>query len=175
MIVPAHAAPAVSRRRGTDRQPSLVLALWTVLVATSALSSAAWGAPALSGHGNERSLPLEQTPQEITRDLTAQGYQVERGYPMLVTQQDCDRYTFPIMETCYGNNPASPYVVLVMKSWEDEFVDPATVNAFGKTRRGYSATYRLDPREAIVVLAQLPPPGRYMGLESWVFTKEWLT
>ncbi len=118
---------------------------------------------------------LEQTAQRLTRDLTARGYQVEPGYPMLVTQEECDQYTFPIMGTCYANNPASPYVVPVVKSWEDEFVDPATVNAFGMTRRGYSATYRLDPREAIVVFAELPPPGRYTGLQTWAFTKNWLT
>jgi hypothetical protein len=94
---------------------------------------------------------------------------------MLWTQEDCDRYTFPIMQNCYGNDPDAPYVILVVKSWPEEFVDPAMVNMLGKTRRGYSATYRLDPREAIVVLAELPPPGRYVGLQSWVFTKEWLT
>ena len=52
----------------------------------------------------------------------------------------------------------------IVKGFEfepDEFVDAATVNAFGRTRRGYSATYRLDPREAIIVLGELPPPGRY--------------
>ena len=134
----------------------------------------ACGASAVSA-GSVLPTSLEQTAQRVTRDLKAKGYQVERGYPMLVTQEECDRYTFPIMGTCYGNNPASPYVVMVVKSWEDEFVDPLTVNAFGKTRRGYSATYRLDPREAIVVFAELPPPGRYTGLQTWAFTKNWLT
>jgi hypothetical protein len=119
--------------------------------------------------------PFAQIAQKVTRDLTAWGYRVEGGYPMLYTQDNCDRYSFPIMLNCFGNNPASPYVIPVVKSWEEEFVDPAVVNALGRTRRGYSATYRLDPREAIIVFAELPPSGRYMGLQSWVFTKEWLT
>jgi hypothetical protein len=63
----------------------------------------------------------------------------------------------------------------VVQSWPEEFVDPATANALGRTRPGYSSTYRLDPREAIVVLGELPPQARYFGLQSWVFTKEWLT
>jgi hypothetical protein len=138
-------------------------------------SSVAWGSTDLLGHANQLPTSLEQTAQEVARDLAARGYLLERGYPMLVTQQDCDQYTFPIMLNCFANNPASPYVIPVVKSWDDEFVDPATVNAFGKTRRGYSATYRLDPREAIVVFAELPPPGRYTGLQTWAFTKEWLT
>jgi hypothetical protein len=152
-------------------------ALTIVLVAMGvlSLSSAAWCASDSRSPASQRPPSLEQTAQEVTRDLAARGYLVERGYPMLVTQQECDRYTFPVMANCFGNNPASPYVVLVAKSWDDEFVDPATVNAFGRTRRGYSATYRLDPREAIVVLEELPPPGRYTGLQTWAFTKEWLT
>lgn len=117
---------------------------------------------------------IEQAAQKIARDLAAQGYEVTRGYPMLWTEKDCDRYTYPILKFC-GNDPDSPYVILVVKSWEDEFVDPAMVNAFGRTRRGYSATYRLDPREAIIVFEELPPPGSYTGLQSWVLTKEWLT
>lgn len=124
---------------------------------------------------NHLPVPIERTAQRVARDLNGQGYQVERGYPMLYTDSECDAYSYPVMQNCYGNNPASPYVVLVVKSWAEEFVDPATVNALGRTRQGYSATYRLDPREAIVVAAELPPPGRYMGLQSWVFTKEWLT
>jgi hypothetical protein len=124
---------------------------------------------------NQLRTSVERSAQKLTRQLRASGFQVERGYPMLYTQEDCDQYSFPIMQNCYGNNPTSPYVIPVVKSWDEEFIDPATASAFGKTRRGYSATYRLDPREAIIVLAELPPPGRYMGLQSWVFTKEWLT
>lgn len=134
--------------------------------------------PSVARAAGDRAASVEQRErlaQQVARDLTASGYQVERGYPMLYTQDDCDRFTFPRMLNCYGNNPTSPYVVAVVKSWEDEFIDPATVNAFGKTRRGYSATYRLDPREAILLIEELPPPGRYTGLQSWVFTKEWLT
>lgn len=79
------------------------------------------------------------------------------------------------MANCFGNNPAAPYVVPMVQSWPEEFVDPATANALGRTRPGYSSTYRLDPREAIVVLGELPPQARYFGLQSWVFAKQWLT
>lgn len=113
--------------------------------------------------------------QQLIRDLRTGGYDVSEGYPMLYTQSDCDKYTYPVLKNCFGNNPAAPYIVPVVKSWPDEAIDPATANAMGKTRPGFSATYRLDPREAIVVLGELPPQGRYLGLQSWVFTKEWLT
>ena len=145
------------------------------------LGVSALSLPSVAGAGSDRPrdasqlpTPIERTARRVARDLAAGGYQVVPGYPMLYSQEDCDRYSFPIMQNCYGNNPASPYVVVVVRSWEDEFVDPATVNAVGRTRQGYGATYRLDPREAIVIAAELPPPGRYMGLESWVFTTGWL-
>jgi hypothetical protein len=154
---------------------TLGLALCAVWLSTSAAGLSQSVSPPQLSQVNPVPSSLQQVTRAVTRDLTAIGYEVAPGYPMLYTQRECDRYSFPILQNCYGNNPASPYVIPVVKSWADEFVDPATVNALGKTRRGYSATYRLDPREAIVVFAQLPPPGRYMGLQSWVFTKEWLT
>lgn len=116
-----------------------------------------------------------QLTNTLIASLERGGFEVSQGYPQLWTQQDCDRYTYPIMHNCYANNPAAPYVLAIVKSWQNEFVDPATVNAYGKTRPGYSATHRFDPKEAVVVFGKMPPPGRYMGLQSYVFTKEWLT
>ena len=113
-----------------------------------------------------------QVTNALVRDLRRKRYQVTRGYPKLYTLEDCEQYSFPIMKNCFGNNPAAPYIFPIVKSWPDEYVDPATVNAFGKTRAGYSATYRLGHREAIVVLGKMPPPGRYMGLQSYVFSGE---
>lgn len=113
--------------------------------------------------------------QRLIHGLRADGFEVTVGYPKVYTQRDCDQFTYPQMENCFANNPAAPYIVPVVQSWPEEFVDPATANALGRTRPGYSSTYRLDPREAIVVLGELPPPARYFGLQSWVFTKEWLT
>ena len=110
-----------------------------------------------------------------SRLLRQRAFEVSQGYAKLWAQQDCERYTFPIMRTCYGHNPGNPYVVPIVKSWKDEFVDPAMVNALGKTRRGYSATHRLDPREAIIVFGKMPSPARCMGLQTWVWTKRWLT
>lgn len=59
----------------------------------------------------------------------------------------------------------------VVKTWPNEYVDPATVNVFGRTRPGYTTTYRLDPRDAIVLYGKMPPPGRYMGLQTWEFSR----
>jgi hypothetical protein len=116
-----------------------------------------------------------RTPAELATaladDLTRRQYDVADGYATLYTDADCDT-SFAVMGTCYGNNPAAPYVLPVVRSWPEEYVDPLTRGAFGTTPEGYSTTYRLDQREALVVVAQLPPPGRYLGFQSYLFTTD---
>jgi hypothetical protein len=114
---------------------------------------------------------MDEFTQALVSDLSASGFQVSQGYAKLYTQQDCIDRTYPTLKNCFGANPAAPYVVPVVKSWPDEYVDPAVVNAFVETDPGYSATFRLDPGEAIVIYGQMPPPGRYMGLQTWEFSQ----
>jgi hypothetical protein len=110
--------------------------------------------------------------QRFIRELRNNDLEVSVGYPRVYTQADC-AYSYPVYHNCFGNNPASPYVMPVVKSWPDEYVDPAMKNGFGRTRPGYSATYRLDPREAIILFGRMPPPAKYMGLQTWVLTTGW--
>jgi hypothetical protein len=66
-------------------------------------------------------------------------------------------------------------VMPVVQSWPEGYVDPAMANGFGRTRPGYSVTYRLDPREAIILFGRMPPPARYMGLQTWMFSTGWVS
>ena len=43
-----------------------------------------------------------------------------------------------MLKNCLQANPAAPYVMPVVKSWPDEYVDPAMVNAFVETDPGFS-------------------------------------
>ena len=115
--------------------------------------------------------PPDPFTETLIDNLKQSGFQVSQGYPQLYTFQDCLDHTYPSFKNCFLANPAAPYVIPVVKSWPDEYVDPATVDAFVETDPGYSATYRLDPREAIVMYGQMPPPGRYMGLQTWEFSE----
>lgn len=110
--------------------------------------------------------------QRFVRELRSSGLEVSVGYPRLFTPADCaDSYA--VFRNCFGNNPASPYLMPIVKPWPEEYVDPAMKDGFGKTRPGYSATYRLDPREAIIVFGRMPPPAKYMGLQTWMFGTKW--
>jgi hypothetical protein len=106
----------------------------------------------------------------LVQKLSADN-EVATGYPKLYTQADC-QYTYPVLKNCMGNNPAAPYIVPIVPTWSNEYSDPALKDMLGPTRQGDSGTYRLDPREAIVVFGTLPPPGRYTSLQTYVATQQ---
>jgi hypothetical protein len=124
------------------------------------------GAPGVDVPG-----PIENTAEKLKADLEKQGYEVTRGYTRLYTEDDCV-YSYASMKSCYGNNPAAPYVLPAVRNWPEEFVDPATKLAFGVLAEGYQSTFRLDPREAIVIYGRLPPKAAYFGLQTYLFTRE---
>ncbi|HJV34616.1 hypothetical protein [Geomonas sp.] len=111
---------------------------------------------------------VESRARHLMQDLQKQGFEVTDGYAKLYTIEDCT-YTFDKMGLCYGNNPAAPYVTFAVKPWPGEFVDDKS-NLWGPSRHGYIDIYRLDPREAIIILAQLPPPGAFFSEQTWLFT-----
>jgi hypothetical protein len=156
----------------------LLISIWAVaLVASCPFSTSVSGPspdPKVSGRAASPEPGTGNFVQSVIRELRSSGMEVSVGYPALYTPADC-AYSYPVFHSCFGNNPASPYVMPVVKSWPDEYVDPAMVNGFGRTRPGYSATYRLDPREAVIVFGRMPPRARYLGLQTWLYTTGWLT
>ena len=64
----------------------------------------------------ESSMPVNKVPgsveskaRRLMNNLKKQGFQVERGYFKLYTNADCPT-SFKEIGTCWGNNPAAPYV-----------------------------------------------------------------
>ncbi len=122
---------------------------------------------------NANRLPesLEQKVKALRTDMEGRGYRVARGYWTLWGADDC-KAPMQTVGFCYGNNPTAPYVLAVVPNWKDEHVDQELHHALLKAQRNMSAIYRLDHREALVVMAKLPPPARYLGLTTNVFTRE---
>jgi hypothetical protein len=114
---------------------------------------------------------LEQKVQRFRADLEANGYEVARGYWTLWGVEDC-KYPLHTVGMCYGNNPTAPYVLAVVPPWKDEFVEQSYHHVLTEAQRGMSTSYRLGERDALVVLAELPPQGKYFGIQSNVFTRE---
>ena len=147
---------------------------WFVLVLVVGLALTAPAGAQMPMPENEVPRAVETTARHLTHDLRQEGYEVARGYFKLYTQDDC-QYSYEVLHSCLGNNPAAPYVIPVVPPWPDEWVDPGTAGMIGPTVEGYNASHRFDPREAIVILAQLPPLARYFGLQTYLFSRpgEW--
>jgi len=113
---------------------------------------------------------IESKAQRLTHDLQKQGFEVNRGYFKLWDVEQC-QYTFDIFGLCFGNNPAAPYIVMAVPPWPNEFLYPKISSSFGPSLPGFNDLYRLDAREAIIILAQTPPPGRFFSEQSFVLTR----
>jgi len=147
---------------------AMVATAWTVSLVAVLVGFIACSKSDVQASGNK------DFEQMLVNQLRSQGMEVSVGYPRMYTQADCVD-TYPAFGSCYGNNPAAPYVIPVVKSWPEEYVDPAEKNGFGATLPGYSSTYRLDPTEAIIFFGKMPPKARYMGLQTWMFTTGYLS
>lgn len=124
------------------------------------------------GSSGDASPASDGFTQALRADLEQQGFLVSQGYPVLYRADDCERFTYEATKNCWLNNPAAPYVTPVVKPWPDEYVDPTVANVMGGVVPGYTGVFRFDPREALVIFGQLPPPGKYFGLQTWVFSRE---
>ncbi|BBA36840.1 uncharacterized protein sS8_4917 [Methylocaldum marinum] len=142
-----------------------------VLAAMIGFASAANGWN--NGSSNDNQLPesLERKVRNLRTDLESKGYEVARGAWNLFRIEDC-KFAIETIGNCLGNNPAAPYLIPSVPLWPDEFVDQNVRDLLGPTPDDTWWTYRLDEREALVVLAQLPPPGRYFGMQTYIFSRE---
>ena len=133
--------------------------------------------PACNGHNNgdipKNNVPasLERIAKNLTEDLEHHDFEVKRGYFSLFTVADC-QYPIAILGNCFGNNPVAPYIVYALPSWPGEYVDPTLVNLTGPTPAGFNNVFRFDPKEAVIILAQLPPQGAHFGLQHYEFSRE---
>lgn len=144
-------------------KPGMWAAVSVILAAAAAIAITACGSTSQSN-------TLETLTNDLVSDLSA-SYEVATGYPELYTSADCD-YTYPVLKNCVANNPAAPYIIPIVPIWPNEYTDPALNNMLGPTQEGTSGTFRLDPREAIVVFGTLPPAGRYTSLQTYVATRQ---
>ena len=78
---------------------------------------------------------VESTARRLMNTLKQQGFEVQRGYSKLYTVADCP-VSYAEIGSCFGNNPAAPYITFSVPPWPEEFVDPAIDTAFGQNLDG---------------------------------------
>ena len=115
---------------------------------------------------------IERTAHQLTHALRRQGFDVtRRGYFRLWGSVESCAFTVAQLGRCFGPNPAAPYVTFTVPAWPGEFVD-SNSNMFAPSPAGYHDVIRFDPREAIVILAQMPPPARYFSVQSFIWSRQ---
>jgi hypothetical protein len=114
---------------------------------------------------------VESAAGRLASGLEQQGFDVAPGYFKLYTRDDCPM-SYDVLGSCLGNNPAAPYVLPLVPPWPDEWVDPGLIGAVGEAADGYGGSFRFDNREAIVILGVLPPPAAYLGLHTYLVSRE---
>ena len=76
-------------------------------------------AAARGRHQASSQVSVAEFTEELIGDLKQSGFQVGEGYPMLY-EDACAKYTYPALQSCFGNNPVAPYVIPVVKAWPDD-------------------------------------------------------
>jgi hypothetical protein len=116
-------------------------------------------------------ISLEQKVQRFEEEIAAKGFEMGRGDVHLFTIEDC-KYAIASIGNCLGNNPTAPYIIPTVPLWPNEYADINMQNLLGPVADNMGWTHRLGEREAIVVMAQLPPEGRYFGIQPYIFSRE---
>ena len=112
----------------------------------------------------------KEQAQKLTTMLENQGYIVQRGTYNYITKERCN-----LMETCFANNPSSPYGIVFLPEAPGE--DTSTYSNWAEVLSEVvdgitmSATYRLDASETIVILGQTPPSSLYYSYIPYVFDR----
>jgi len=138
--------------------------------ATDGNNQGAGPPPWAQGLGQYQRAQLEAKVNRLQAELRSRGYDVARGATKLFTIADC-QYAVAVLGNCMGNNPAAPYIMPTMPLWPDEYVDEGLRGVLGPLPDDNWATHRMDKREAVLVVGMLPPPARYFGFQTYVFSR----
>jgi len=102
--------------------------------------------------------------------LTAKGYTVQAGVYGFFTPDRCTE-----IDDCYANNPSSPYGLIFLPPGvnEDVTTNPNWGMPLSEKVNGsmYSASYRLEANETIVLLGQTPPRSLYYSYVPYIFDR----
>ncbi len=112
---------------------------------------------------------LVELENKVRTALDNAGYDIAEGRADLFTIGGTEKL-IPAFNTCFGNNPAAPYIVPAVPHRPDEAYD------YGDSMRSENDenlywTYRLQENEAIVMFGNLPPEAAFIGYETFLFTR----
>lgn len=122
------------------------------------------------GQWQREQAQLEGKVHRMEAALRARGYEVARGATKLFNIAECP-YMIEVIGSCLGNNPAAPYILPSVPLWPDEYVDEGLRGLIGPLPNNTWSTHRMDKREAVLVFGLLPPPSKYFGIQTYIFSR----
>lgn len=111
-------------------------------------------------------------PEALKKALEAKGFIVQKGKFKVVDLFAL--YDAGIVPSCFGNNPASPYLLPLVPLAPGQtpatlpISNPITDSQLVPEDAGLYMEYFLQPGEAIVLLGKTPPEVKYFGLRSYL-------
>jgi len=121
--------------------------LFTILIGTGLAENAETG-------------DMEAFQQALEQD----GFVVQNGN--LSYFNVIDLYNKGLIQNCFGNNPATPYIAFWLPPGPGQ-----TGRSILETPRGLAVDWHLRPDEAIVYIGKTPPECSYFSYRSYVFDK----
>jgi len=103
--------------------------------------------------------------------LGSANYNVVQGNVFLFTNDECQAF-IPIFNTCFGQNPAAPYI-FPEPPIEDSDVDPDYAMPFNTQGPAGETNifYRLTDNDALITVVSYPPKAAYFGYISYAFSR----
>ncbi len=119
----------------------------------------------------------EATASAIQAILEAQGYTVTEGCYYVFEVQDCST-----MDSCYGNNPTSPYSLYAFPNIGEAPADELTLPRYqtaacqgvpeDEVTEDYYAAWRVREDEAFLYFGRTPPECAYFGQTAYLFDRD---
>lgn len=146
---------------------SWISAVATICGSLTCMQSKSVLAPVILQSGEAQ---LQGKLHRLEAALRSRGYEVARGATKLFNIPDCPDMIAAI-GSCLGNNPPSPHIVPSVPLWPDEYVDEGLRGLVGPLPNDTWSTHRMDKREAVLVFGLLPPPAKYFGIQTCIFSR----
>lgn len=134
------------------------------------LALASLSAAITAENANGQNISAASLSDPLRAKLSSQGYSSLVGSYAVIGIDECERFV-PVFGSCYGNNPASPYLIPTAPYWSDEFVDPFYGQVPTVDNENFG-TRRQRADEALVVLGRTGPTAAYTGIQSYLFTRQ---
>ncbi len=124
-----------------------------------------------AGPAPNYSLNVASTASWIS-SLANSGFHPVQGNVFLLQNSVCPLFV-SIFDSCFGQNPAAPYVV-PQPPIEDSYVDPFYATQLETPGPGGTTDifYRLSDNDALITIVSYPPLAAYVGFQSYVFSRQ---